>query len=446
MYRLYSWEHSYFSGKARAYLRFKDRQGALPGGFEDILATPELTAGLLTAKTGTHAIPQLETPEGHWVQDTSDIIDHCESANPTCSVIPDVRLAPRQTLATYLVELLGDEWLLVPAFWQRWYFSEAGHDLSHLGFNEQQWGAVIAPGMPAPARRAAAAAFFENGFGISDTRQDPKGVYAGLIHLGCDERTEFAWRDSQHRILQSLEAHFGIHDYLLGGRPSLGDYGLIGPLYAHLYRDAVPGYLMRSYFPVVCEWVERTNGEGALNARQYGQKLYSMGDHNELVSRVATSDDGQWLPNDSLTATMSTVLRPFFDEMLPCLVESAKTLRAYLESDAHTPGDALPGGSFTATLGFPGLQTDGGPLTHAFEIGGIESRRMVVPTQIWMWQRLLEALAPALEDPASRTRLEDWVAEQSSEAQARTLFGLDEFMGGWRVGKDAGRLFSCAPA
>ena len=52
-YRLYSWEHSYFSGKARAYLRFKERQGALGPGFEDVLATPDLIAGLLTPRSGS---------------------------------------------------------------------------------------------------------------------------------------------------------------------------------------------------------------------------------------------------------------------------------------------------------------------------------------------------------------------------------------------------------
>ncbi len=82
MYRLFSWEHSYFSGKARAYLQFKQSQGALGPGFEDILATPALIAGLLTPRSGSGAVPQLETPEGQWIQDSSEIIDFCEQAIP----------------------------------------------------------------------------------------------------------------------------------------------------------------------------------------------------------------------------------------------------------------------------------------------------------------------------------------------------------------------------
>ena len=107
MYRLYSAEHSYFSGKARAYLRFKQRRGALGAGFEDVLATPELMFGLLTQRSGSGAIPQLEAPDGTWVQDSSEIIDFCEAAHPEVPVVPDPARAPRQCLAAYLIELLA---------------------------------------------------------------------------------------------------------------------------------------------------------------------------------------------------------------------------------------------------------------------------------------------------------------------------------------------------
>ena len=130
MYRLFSWEHSYFSGKIRAYLRFKHRHGSLGPGFEDILATPELIAGLLTPRSGSGAIPQIEAPDGTWVQDSSDIIDFCEAAHPEMPVVPDPATSPRQCLAAYLVELLADEWMVVPGFWERWYFSEPGHGLT----------------------------------------------------------------------------------------------------------------------------------------------------------------------------------------------------------------------------------------------------------------------------------------------------------------------------
>lgn len=141
MYRLFSWEHSYFSGKVRAYLRHKDRASALGEGFEDILATPELIQGLLTPRSGSGAVPQLLAPDGTWIQDSSEIIDYCEAAHPDCAVLPDSFQQPVQSLVSYLIELLADEWMVVPGFWERWFFSEDGRSPSHRAFNEQQWGA-----------------------------------------------------------------------------------------------------------------------------------------------------------------------------------------------------------------------------------------------------------------------------------------------------------------
>ena len=438
-YRLFSWEHSYFSGKARAYLRFKQRAGALGPGFEDVLATPDLIANLLLARSGSQAVPQLEAPDGTWVQDTSEIIDYCEAAHPEAPVVPGPAVAPRQCLVSYLVELLADEWLIVPAFWERWYFSEDGRSLSHRAHNEQQWGAVLAPGEAGEARRAAGASFFENAFGISHSRESPQGTYAGLVHLGCDARTEKAWQASQHRVLGLLETHFARHDYVLGGRPGLADFALLGPLYAHLYRDAVSGFALRTHFPITSEWVERATGEGALNARTWGQKLYSVGDDGTLVGRPATSDGGEWLPDDAVPDTLLPLLGVFFDEMWPVLVSSTRVLRDFVASDAHTAGEQLPGGSFMATPGFWQLQTGKGPLTHEFEIGGVKSRRMVLPYHVWMLGRLERVLEACTAVRAGREAVEKLLAEFSRGPE---LLQLARLLHGCRVRKERGLLFS----
>jgi glutathione S-transferase len=439
MYRLYSWEHSYFSGKVRAYLRFKQHHDALGPGYEDILASVDLIQGLLTPRSGSGAVPQLEAPDGTWVQDSSDIIDFCEAAHPAAPVVPDAVQAPRQCLAAYLIELLADEWMVVPGFWERWYFSEAGRALNHRGFNEQQWGAILAPGMPGDVRRAAGAGFFEAAFGISDTRVNPKGVYAGLVHLGVSEATEPAWQASQHNLLGLLEAHFTRHDYVFGGSPSLADFGLLAPLYAHLYRDAVSGFALRTHFPLVCEWVERTNGEGALNARMYGQKLYSLDAEGELVARPATSDGGAWLGNDEIPETLVPVLRVFFEEMWPVLHDAARVLTEFIASDAHAPGGELPGKTFTATPGFEEFQTGEGALTHSFEIGGVRGRRMVVPYQMWMLQRVEQALVACTASAAGRAATEAFLAGFDRGPE---LLELGHILAGCRMRKEGARLFS----
>ena len=240
MYKFFSAEHSIFSAKVRAYLRFKHDQNDLGAGFEDILATPDLMTNLLTVRSGSPSLPQMEAPDGTWVQDTSDIIDYVETVHRHMPIVPDGETRPKQRLASYILELLGDEWLLVPACWERWHYSLATTEPNHRAFNEQQWGSFLAPDENGKARRAAGAAFFENIFGISDTRNNPKGPYQGLIHLGCTDATLPAWLDMQQLFLQALEHHLEVHDYILGGRPSLGDYALLGPIYVHFYRDPLP--------------------------------------------------------------------------------------------------------------------------------------------------------------------------------------------------------------
>lgn len=434
MYRLFSAENSVFSAKVRAYLRFKQEQEDLGAGFEDILVTPELISGLLLARSGSPALPQLEAPDGQWIQDSSAIIDHCEQAHRGSSVVPDAETRPRQRMAAYLIELLADEWLIVPACWERWYFSEDGREPSHRAFNEQQWGAIFGAGRDGLSRRAAGAEFFESAFGISHARANPQGPFAGLIQLGCTDATVEAWQSSLHQLLQALEVHFGQHDYLLGGRPCLADFALLGPLYAHFYRDPVPGFALRVFFPLICEWVERTNAEGCLNARRYGQKLYGLGPDGSLVGREAMSDAGDWLGDDTVPPTLDPILKAFFREMWPVLRASMEALRGFIASDDHALGDELPRKTFTASPGFEAHQTGNGPLTVAFEMGGVPARRMVVPNQIWMLQRLEAALAEADGDI-----LASWLAcfDQGPE-----LLELEASLRGCRVRKQGGLLFS----
>ena len=201
----------------------------------------------------------------------------------------------------------------------------------------------------------------------------------------------------------------------------------------------MPGFALRVFFPLVAEWVERTNGEGALNARMAGQRLYSLGDDGELVARPATSDGGAWLADDALPETLVPVLGLFFEEMWPVLVSATDTLRAFVASDVHTLGDELPGKTFTATPGFEALQTGDGALTHAFEIGGVAGRRMVVPYQMWMLQRLLGVLERCTASAESRHAIEGLLARFDRGPE---LMGLADLLGGLRVRKQGARLFS----
>ena len=125
--------------------------------------------------------------------------------------------------------------------------------------------------------------------------------------------------------------------------------------------------------------------------------------------------------------------------MWPVLRSAADRLRAFIASDAHGAGGELPGKTFTATPGFFELQTESGALTHPFEIGGVQSERMVVPYQIWMLQRIEEAMAPALARPDARSGLESLV---SGFRDGTEILDLGSRLDGCRVRKEGARLFS----
>ena len=160
-YRLFSWELSYFSGKVRAYMRYKDHFDALGPGYEDILCSFDLILGLLAPNTGAATVPQILAPDGTWVHDSSEIIDYFEGLYPEPRVTPDPRTRPRQALAAHLIELLADEWMVVWGFWERWHHSLEGVEPNHLQFNLQQWGSAFAPGESGTGRRAAARTMYD---------------------------------------------------------------------------------------------------------------------------------------------------------------------------------------------------------------------------------------------------------------------------------------------
>jgi hypothetical protein len=125
--------------------------------------------------------------------------------------------------------------------------------------------------------------------------------------------------------------------------------------------------------------------------------------------------------------------------MWPVLETSLRTLTTFLASDAHELGAELPGKSFTMTPGFEGLQSGSGPLTHAFRLGGTHGRRMVMPYQAWMLQRLVPVVESCTSDPVRRHAIEEMLGSFPGNRQ---FLDLERSLRGCRIRKDGGRLFS----
>ena len=82
---LYAAPISLYSGKARAYLRYKSYP------FEEVLPSMKILEEVIKPRTGLKMIPVLITPDDVAVQDTSEIIDHVESLLPNRRPVFQVR-------------------------------------------------------------------------------------------------------------------------------------------------------------------------------------------------------------------------------------------------------------------------------------------------------------------------------------------------------------------
>lgn len=317
-YTLYGAPLSLYSGKARAYLRFKQ----IP--FEEVFSSLKVYKKIVVPNTGVRFIPVLKTPDDHYIQDTSVIIDQMEDDFPERSVVPS---GVKQNLVSHLFEIWGDEWLLIPAMHYRW-----NHD--NFPFIHEEFGKIIMPNMPAFIRRYVG--------------KKAGAKFKGFVPLlGITNKSIPAIEDwYENHVLTCLDKHFAEHNYLLGTRPCRGDFGLMGPLYAHLYRDPAPGTLMKRIAPNVVRWIERMNTQK--------QPL------------------GEWLEDDQIADSLLPLLRRLFEEFWPVLRSTNECLNNWIMDNPNK--DKLP-----RMLG-----------EHKFSIGKATERRAVSSFHQWKLQRIID--------------------------------------------------------
>jgi glutathione S-transferase len=232
--RHYGWPVSPYSAKTRSYLRFKQ----VP--FQDREPSILRLSTSIRRAVGRMIMPTVRLPDGRWLQDTSDIIDHFESASPERSIAPP---GATQRLASSLLELFGDEWLPMAALHYRWNVAEnAAFARAEFG----RYGLPFAPGFL--ARR------------VVGPMADKMGSYRGV--LGITAATIPAIEETVRVVIAALQDQLSRTPFVLGGQPCLGDFALYGPLWAHIYRDPGSTHLFRDA-PAVVGWMDRL-GQGAV--------------------------------------------------------------------------------------------------------------------------------------------------------------------------------------
>ncbi|MEM9494997.1 MAG: glutathione S-transferase N-terminal domain-containing protein [Pseudomonadota bacterium] len=337
---LYGAAISFFSGKARSYLRWKGVD------FEERTPDPAFYKEICIPRIGRPVIPVLITPDDETLQDTTEIIDHFELKGNSYPV-----MTPQggvQNLVSLLLELFADDWLLIPAMHYRWEY-DADDTIAEFGMN-------LAPGKSKEEQRA-----------VGEERAKPfQGAPPLLgIHPHNKKIVERLWRD----LLGDLDAHFRAFPFLLGDRPCAGDFGLVGALYAHMYRDATAGALMRREGLAVARYVERM-------MHPSGEPL------------------GDYLPDDAIPETLTPVMQRMMREQMPVLAKTAAALATW---KAGNPREEIP-----RFLG-----------QHKFTLEGVEADRVIISYVTWMHGRAknaYDALADAVKMRAD-SLLDAWGGE-----------------------------------
>ena len=338
-YKFFSWSLSLYSGKARAYLIKQHID------FDDLSPASQYYDNTIRPAIGRWIIPVMQTPDGEIVQDGTDIIDWFEARG--LARLPTYPETPRQLITSLIMEFFGGEGMLRPAMHYRWNFDEINQP-----FIMQQFGLFAMPHVP-PAERHDMALH-----AMSRMRK-------AALMFGVNEATaphiEAAYMD----MLAEFEAHFAAHPYLLGGAPSIGDYGLFASLFAHLGRDPHPVRLMQNHAPALYRWTERMRNPSA-----------------DMVEFIDMPQN--WLTDDDVPETAQTLLRRVASDFLP----EIKAMVAYTNQwlDENQPsvgsivGDDGGGGAHNRNIGF-----------CAFQWRGLNISAAVFPYRIFMLQRIQDA-------------------------------------------------------
>ncbi|MGE0483204.1 MAG: glutathione S-transferase family protein [Gammaproteobacteria bacterium] len=325
---LYGAEVSYYAGKIRAYLVHK----RIP--FKERLATRAVFDEVILPRVGWPVIPVVVTADGATLQDTTEMIDWFEARHPAPRI--DSGLPGGGAFDRWL-ELLGDEWLKMPALHYRW-VHDRDFAVAEFGRNND------------PERDAAEQARIGEKIAAR---------FAGWLGpLGAQGPGGAAIEASYHEFLGHFEAHLAVQPYLLGDAPTLGDFAFYGPLYAHLYRDPNSGRVMRASAPRVCAWVERLR-DGVAAGRAMA-------------------------PIEALPPSVVPVLECLARDYLPVL--RAQTARAQAALAGYAPGAVLPRhfGDHRVTLGC------GTP-------AAVEVTRAVFSYDQWLLQRVQDAARDAAD-------------------------------------------------
>jgi len=341
---LYGSALSLYTGRARSYL--------IKAGlaYREVAPTTPYYAETVVPKAGgRRGVPTLETETGAVIRDGAAIIDHYE-AKSGHGFSPRT---PKQKVLSRLFDVIGAEGLLRPAMHYRWNFPDQNQEFLTLHFADM---------MP---RRADRMAMAERAMNAMRNATQMFGAVPGTLDV-----VEALYIE----LLDKLNAHFTDQPYLLGGKPSIGDFGMMAPLYAHLGRDPKPLSLMQEKAMRLFRWVERMN-------------------RPELDVGEFEVQDGAYLEEDTIPDTLIQVLKLLAEDFVPETQAAADCINAWIDrQETLEPGTIIERGV--------GLGT--------FEARGVTINAMAQPYRFYLLKRVQDAYAAM--DAASKVDVDAMLA------------------------------------
>ncbi|MGI9431995.1 MAG: glutathione S-transferase family protein [Myxococcota bacterium] len=337
VHTLYGTPLSLYTGKARSYL--------IKSGLPYREVTPKTThyENEVLPQAKLRMMPTLETADGVVIRDGAAIVEHFEAE----SGHPASPATPRQRILSRLFDVIGMEGLLRPAMHYRWNFPEENE-----AFLQHHFSAIV----PLHLGRDATAA---KGMGRMRAAALAFGVAPGNID-GIEAR--------YLSLMDRLDRHFAEWPYLFGGRPSIGDFSLIAPLYGHLGRDPKPLSLMQSRAVHLFRWVERMNRPEP--------------DVGEFVAGGVALAGDSFAANDEIPETLLEVLRQLAVDFVPETMAAAEFINGWLSAQEELAA---------------GTPLERGYGLAAFEVEGATIHALAQPYRFYLLSRVhaeFDALAP----------------------------------------------------
>ena len=307
-YTLYVVPFSLYSGKARSYLI---KQG-IP--YREMAPKSEHYRSKVLPVVHRMIMPTIELPGDEYIQDSTVIIEYFENQPGIVSALPDT---PKQKIIALLFDVIGSDGLLRPAMHYRWNFKEDNDD-----FLEQSFCTMVPPGIGDPLPHA---------------RKGMDRMREAAVAFGIKPDSIPVIETAYLELLGLLDDHFRQIPYLLGGRPSIGDFGLIAPFYGHLSRDPYPSMMMKKRALRVFRWTERMNRPGL-----------DIGEYDDC--------SGTFLEGDEIPETLKPVLKLLSEDLVPETMAAAEEINQFLEKTNPEPGTQIARGTGLGEFEFRGIR------------------------------------------------------------------------------------------